>query len=44
MSTFAPKLEMLPPSQREVWARPRHVPASFVLYDDTAERMDDSGV
>ena len=33
---FAPRLDILPPSQRQLWAELAAVPASFVLYGGTA--------
>ena len=36
MSAFAPRLEMLPPTQRALWPRLSQVPPDFVLYGGTA--------
>ena len=33
---FSPKLQILPPAQRDLWPRLGEVPASFVLYEGTA--------
>ena len=36
MQTFTPRLDTLPPAQREVWWELRRIPDSFVLYGGTA--------
>ena len=36
MKPFEPRLEILPPAQRSLWAELAHVPREFVLYGGTA--------
>jgi hypothetical protein len=36
MSEFSPHLEILPPTQRRLWAELSQLPSDFVLYGGTA--------